>query len=78
MAIKIPGKCKECNHVGAYTTGPYKRNPHYCCELLWRLFKTDYKVDPEDLFSCCPLKHNGFVDAIEEIAGKLSINLECI
>lgn len=76
MAIKIPDKCRECKHVGAYTSGPYARNPHHCCELIWRLFETEYKVNPDTLDSCCPLKHDGFVKAIEEIAGKLGVNLE--
>lgn len=76
MAIKIPNKCRECSHLGAYTAGPYRRNPHYCCEFIWRLFELDYKVDPDTLDSCCPLRNNGFVKAVEAVAGKLGVNLE--
>lgn len=76
MAIKIPNKCGECNHVGDYTVGPYRRNPHHCCELIWRLFETDYRVNPDTLDTYCPLKHEGFIKAIEEIADKLDIYLE--
>ena len=47
MAINAPNKCRECKHIGSYTVGPYARNPHYCCELIWRLFELDYKVDPD-------------------------------
>lgn len=31
---KTPTKCSECRHIGNYTTGPFARNPHYCCELI--------------------------------------------
>lgn len=49
--------CKECKHIGDYTTGVYGRNPHYCCELIWNLFEEDYIVDPDTIDDKCPLKN---------------------
>lgn len=54
--IKIPNKCKKCNCIRSYDTGPYSRNPHACCELMWVLFEEDYKVNPEERDKNCPLE----------------------
>ena len=53
--IKMPKGCGKCAFIGAYIDGPFKRNPHYCCELMWQLFKTDYRVSPETIDDKCPL-----------------------
>ena len=74
MAINVPNKCRECKNIGSYTDGPYRRNPHYCCELIWRLFELDYKVDPDTLDPNCPLKNSGFVKAAEAVASKLDVD----
>ena len=57
MLNENPKTCKKCEHVGDYTTGEYRRNPHYCCELIWDLFKEDYKVDPNTIDEKCPLNN---------------------
>ena len=62
--IKMPKKCKECNCVGDYTSGLYARNPHYCCELMWDLYKEDYRVNLDEIDEKCPLK-NG-ISVVEE------------
>lgn len=54
--MKMPTKCSKCKHIGNYTKGPFARNPHYCCELIWQLLYEDYKVNPETLDEKCPLK----------------------
>lgn len=54
--IKMPNSCKECRCIGDYTRGPYARNPHYCCELMWNLYGEDYKVNPDKVDENCPLK----------------------
>lgn len=54
--MKIPTKCSKCEYIGDYTKGPFARNPHYCCELIWQLLYEDYRVNPETLDEKCPLK----------------------
>ena len=61
MAEIAPTSCKECNCSQAYTSGPYVRNPHYCCELIWKLFNCDYKVDPDEVDENCPYRDSGFM-----------------
>ena len=55
IEIEMPSKCKECSFVGAYLSGVWARNPHYCCELIYDLYKEDYKVDPDTIDEECPL-----------------------
>ena len=62
--IKMQKKCKECNFVGNYTYGLYARNPHYWCELMWDLYKEDYKVNPEEIDEKFPLKN--VISVVEE------------
>ena len=59
--------CNECPHIGHYETGPYARNPHCCCELVWELFHADYRVDKNTLDKNCPLKNEKLREAIDEI-----------
>lgn len=54
--FKVPNTCGECGFIGCYETGPYKRNPHCCCELMYVLKDEDYKVDKNSLDENCPLK----------------------
>lgn len=54
--FKIPKTCGECSFIGRYENGPYARNPHCCCELMWDLKEEDYKVDKDSLDENCPLK----------------------
>ena len=54
--LKIPNTCGECRFIGHYENGPYARNPHCCCELLWVLKEEDYKVNKNSLDENCPLK----------------------
>lgn len=66
--IKIPSKCKKCKCARSYDSGPYARNPHTCCELMWVLFEEDYRVDPGTRDENCPL---------EKIAeGKIKLEME--
>lgn len=60
-------KCSECSRSRHYYTGPYARNPHYCCELMFWLFNEDYKVDPDTVDKNCPYKNEKFVAGIDEI-----------
>ena len=76
MAIKLPMKCKECIHVGDYTSGCYRRNPHYCCELVWQLLREDYKVDPDTIDENCPLKNVDLLKGIESLADSTGIQME--
>jgi hypothetical protein len=57
MENNIPKKCNDCPHIGHYETGPYSRSPHCCCELIWELFKIDYRINKNKLDSKCPLKN---------------------
>lgn len=75
MEIKLPIKCKDCMYVGIYDVGPYARNPHCCCELIWQLIHEDYKVDPDVIDEKCPLKDAEFVKHVEKIANSLGITL---
>lgn len=52
--FKIPNTCDECNFIRHYETGPFIRNPHCCCELIWKLKNEDYKVDKNSLDENCP------------------------
>ena len=54
--FKFPSTCGECNFIGHYKDGPYRRNPHCCCELIWRLRGEDYKVNENSLDEGCPLR----------------------
>lgn len=74
--IKIPTKCSECKHIGNYTTGPFARNPHYCCELIWQLFKQDYRVNPKELDEHCPYLDLDFAIKVSEIKKSLQKELE--
>ena len=69
-------RCKECSHVGAYTTGPFARNPHYCCELIWELFKIDYKVLPDIVDPKCPLKNSSLSEGIAEYSNEFGCDDE--
>lgn len=69
--VKIPTKCSECKHIGNYTTGPFVRNPHHCCELIWSLFKQDYRVNPEELDEHCPYLNMDFVLSVLAIKKSL-------
>lgn len=53
--FSIPKTCGECKFIGHYKDGPFARNPHCCCELIWRLKDEDYKVDEHSLDEECPL-----------------------
>ena len=53
---KAPSTCGECEFIGRYEDGPFIRNPHCCCELIFDLRGEDYKVDPYSLDEECPLK----------------------
>ena len=64
--MKTPTKCGACKHIGNYTSGPYARAPHHCCELRWQLFEDDYRVDPDTLDENCPLKSQKLLEAIKE------------
>ena len=75
MEIKLPTKCGECVHVGSYTYGPFKRNPHYCCELIWTLVHEDYVVDPEVIDRNCPLRNIDLLKIIENTANSLHIKI---
>ena len=54
--FKIPNTCGECKFIGRYESGVYARNPHCCCELMWRLKEEDYRVNKNSLDTNCPLK----------------------
>jgi hypothetical protein len=54
--FKIPNTCGECNFIGHYEIGVYRRNPHCCCGLIWYLKHEDYRVDKNSLDENCPLK----------------------
>lgn len=54
--FKVPSTCGECKFIRAYKTGPYARNPHCCCELMWYLIEDDYKVKEDSLDTNCPLR----------------------
>ena len=69
--VKIPTRCSECRHIGDYTTGLFKRNPHYCCELIWNLFKQDYRVNPKELDENCPYLNMDFRNSISAIKKSL-------
>lgn len=58
----IPSKCKECKFCRGYTEGPWVRNPHHCCELMYHLYDADYKVNPDTIDKNCPLKTLVIVD----------------
>ena len=64
--MNMPNKCRDCIHVGDYTTGPYGRLPHYCCELIWQLLQEDYRVDPNKVDKNCPLKDERIASYIAE------------
>ena len=66
---KMPKSCKECRHVGEYTSGVWSRNPHYCCELIWRLFEEDYRVNPDTVDSRCPLNDERIESYLKENNG---------
>lgn len=54
--LTIPNTCGECKFIGYYESGPFARNPHCCCELIYTLKEEDYKVDKNSLDENCPLK----------------------
>lgn len=54
--FKVPNTCGECGFIGRYETGAWIRDPHCCCELIWRLKKEDYRIDKNSLDDNCPLK----------------------
>lgn len=54
--FKVPNTCGECRFISHYKYGPYARNPHCCCELMWTLEEVDYKVKEDRLDENCPLK----------------------
>lgn len=54
--MTVPETCGKCRHIGRYKDGPYARNPHCCCELIWRLYEEDYRVKENTLDPNCPLK----------------------
>lgn len=64
--MNMPKNCAECDHAGNYTEGPYSRNPHYCCELIWQLFKEDYRVDEDKIDPKCPLKDKRISSYIDD------------
>lgn len=79
MEVVIPTKCGECQFCGDYTAGPYARNPHYCCEMIWTLIKEDYKVDADTIDEKCPLKDTDLLQAISNISesfGLKSVSLK--
>ena len=65
QSMNIPEKCGECRHLGDYTSGLYARNPHHCCELRWRLYEEDYRVNPKTLDAKCPLKNEELARGID-------------
>lgn len=54
--FKVPETCGKCNFIGCYEIGPFSRDPHCCCELVWRLKEEDYRVNKHTLDENCPLK----------------------
>ena len=58
----VPSRCKECKFCRSYTSGPWVRNPHHCCELMYDLYDEDYKVNPDTIDKNCPLKTLVIVD----------------
>ena len=52
----LPTTCGKCKFIGHYEGGVWSRNPHCCCELRYRLYDEDYKVDKNSLDKNCPLK----------------------
>ena len=70
MKSKIPSNCGRCKHIGNYTSGPFARNPHHCCELIWELFEEDYRVDPKELDENCPLLNEDFRKGIQALKRK--------
>lgn len=54
---KLPNTCGKCKFIGRYKDGPYVRNPHCCCELLWQLEEEEHRVREDTLYDECPLKN---------------------
>lgn len=51
-----PTTCGKCKFLGRYSEGPFVRNPHCCCELMFDLYDEDYRVKEDTLDKNCPLK----------------------
>ena len=62
--IAMPKNCGSCEHSAEY--GGRFFNHHWCCELIWELSKVDYKVDPKEIDSLCPLKNENLRAGIAE------------
>ena len=73
MEIKLPTKCIDCQFCGDYTTYPYSRNPHYCCEMIWTLIHEDYRVYPDSIDDRCPLMDISLIKAAQNLAEKFDI-----
>ena len=54
--FEVPNKCGDCGFIGRYENGPFSKNPHCCCELIYALKKEDYRVNKNLLDKNCPLK----------------------
>ena len=54
--VKIPNICNECKYCGHYETDEYIRNPHCCCELIWKFQEEEYRINKNFLDENCPLK----------------------
>ena len=59
--ITVPDKCDDCKWIGKYETGPYIRDPHCCCELIYKLQDEDYRVNKNTVDENCPLRTMGKV-----------------
>ena len=73
MEIRLPTKCKDCRFCGDYTGYPYRRNPHYCCEMIWTFVHEDYQVDPDTIDDKCPLMDVNLIKSAQSVAEKFGI-----
>lgn len=64
--LKVPKTCGQCRFIGAYTHGPWSRDPHYCCELIFDLYSQDYRVKKDTRDEECPLVNLVIVNDEEE------------
>jgi hypothetical protein len=71
--MKIPKKCNDCKCIEHYKYGPFARNPHSCCELMWHLFELDYRVNPDYRDAHCPFNNQKFMEGYEEVLKDLNI-----
>ena len=70
MNLDPPKKCGDCKFIAHYKHGPYARNPHSCCELIWFLRGDDYRVDEDKLDLGCPMLPINTHDQLKKAANK--------